>query len=128
MPWLAFSDCGGSLGKWVMKLEVRDHGNLSECSAWASFARNLPIIATALPHKLHQALLGMDRQQYREAHSAVVLAVEGFAVGSEDFSKSPFSARIRNGKKRESMRANLLPDTVPTVEWTPFSTGLKRVR
>jgi len=78
--WLALSDWGGSPGKWVMKLEVRDHENLSECSASASFARNLPIIAVAFPHKLHQALLGMDRQQYREAHSAVILVMACVAL------------------------------------------------
>ena len=42
--------------------------------------RNVPIIATALPYKLHQALLGMDRQQYREAHSAVILSMACFAL------------------------------------------------
>ena len=78
--WLALSDWAGSLGKWIMKLEVRRYATLDECSAWASIVRNLPIIAAALPHKLHQALLGMDRQQYREAHSAVILSMACVAL------------------------------------------------
>jgi uncharacterized RDD family membrane protein YckC len=78
--WLALSDWGGSLGKWITKLAVRDHETGAECSAQASMVRNLPIIATALPHKLHQALLGMDRQQYREAHSAVILLMGCLAL------------------------------------------------
>jgi len=78
--WLALSDWFGSLGKWVMKLAVRDHETGGECSAWASILRNLPFIATALPHKLHQALLGMDRQQYRETHSAVIVLMACVAL------------------------------------------------
>ncbi len=78
--WLALSDWTGSLGKWFMKLEVRDHGNLGGCSVWASFLRNLPIIATAVPQRLHQTLLGMDRQQYREAHPTVILVMAGLAL------------------------------------------------
>ena len=78
--WLALSDWGGSLGKWVMKLEVRNYENLGECSAWASIVRNLPIIAFVLPPKLHQALLGMDRQQYREAYPAVLLTMACLAL------------------------------------------------
>jgi hypothetical protein len=76
--WLAFSDSGGSLGKWALKLEVRDRDTGRECSAWASFVRNLPIIAIALPHRLHQALLGVNRQQYRDEHSAFLLGWRAF--------------------------------------------------
>lgn len=78
--WLALSDWAGSLGKRVTKLTARDHGTGGECSAWASIVRNLPIIAFVLPPKLHQALLGMDRQQYREAHPAVLLSMACLAL------------------------------------------------
>ncbi|HEX7859923.1 MAG TPA: RDD family protein [Verrucomicrobiae bacterium] len=68
--WLAFSDSGGSLGKWALKLEVRDYDTGRECSAWASVLRNLPIIAIALPYRLHRALLEVDRKKYLQDHSA----------------------------------------------------------
>jgi uncharacterized RDD family membrane protein YckC len=78
--WLALSDWGCSLGKWVTKLAVRDHATGGKCSAWASIVRNLPIITFALPHKLHQALLGMGRQQYREAHPDVIVSMACVAL------------------------------------------------
>ena len=78
--WLALSDWAGSLGKSVMKLSVHDHETGGGCSAWASMVRNLPILVSALPLKLHQALLGMDRQQYREAHPGVMLSMAGVAL------------------------------------------------
>jgi uncharacterized RDD family membrane protein YckC len=78
--WLALSDWVGSTGKWVMKLAVRDRRTVGRCSAWASIVRNTPIIAVALPHKLHQALIGMDRQQYREAHPDVSVSMACVAL------------------------------------------------
>ena len=78
--WLALSDFGGSLGKWALKLEVRNHETGGECSAWSSVVRNLPIIATALPQRLHQALLGMDRPQYVQTHTLFMFVMWCFLL------------------------------------------------
>jgi len=95
--WLAFSDWSGSPGKWIMKLEVHDRGTGGPCSAWASVLRNLPMIAFTLPHRLHQALLGMDRQEYRHAYPAVILSMGCLALITL---VAMIAVASRNGERR----------------------------
>jgi uncharacterized RDD family membrane protein YckC len=66
--WLALSDWGGSLGESVLGLKAVNRKTGRECSALESLVRNLPFIVAALPGKLHQAMLGMDRHTYSETH------------------------------------------------------------
>lgn len=77
--WLAFSDCGGSWGKGLLKLQVRNYATGGKCSAWGSVVRNLPIVLIGLPHRLHQGMLGLDRQQYREEQAGAFLTVAALA-------------------------------------------------
>ena len=78
--WLALSDWFGSPGKWMLRLEVM-RLRTAECSVSASAMRNIPIIATALPPKLHQAWLGIDRQQYIQSYTALFVVTTCLGLG-----------------------------------------------
>lgn len=72
--WLAVLDWGAtSLGKGICKLAVVDANTGGEPTLLQSIRRNLPWIVTALPLRVHQGLLGMDRATYRAEHSQLVL-------------------------------------------------------
>ena len=95
--WFALSDAGGSIGKWLTKIEARDARTGTRCSALASTLRNLPIIAVSLPLRLHQGLLDLDRETYRDLHEGFVLLMA--ALGVIVF-VTAFAMMIRNPQRR----------------------------
>lgn len=101
--WLAFSDWGGSIGKPLLRVEVRDNSTGHECSAYASVIRNLPVIVAALPARLHQALLGIERQQYVQSYQVLfllltfvglVIFIALYLAASNDHNRRHFGDRI----------------------------------
>jgi uncharacterized RDD family membrane protein YckC len=78
--WLALSDWGASIGKWITGLAVRDYRTGASCSAVASIIRNAPLVAVSLPYRLHQAVLGLDRAAYKESYFTVVAIFTALAL------------------------------------------------
>ena len=79
--WLLISDWGEvSLGKRLTGLKVCDHQTGANCTLLASVVRNLPFVAATLPHKLHQAWLGLDRRAYHEQYPGIVIAMAAVAM------------------------------------------------
>jgi uncharacterized RDD family membrane protein YckC len=66
--WFAISDWSGSLGKWCLGLDVTAGPGGGPCSLLGSALRNLPLMLLALPDRLHQAVLDMDRSTYETTH------------------------------------------------------------
>lgn len=77
--WWMTADWSGSPGKWLFGITVR--GKTEELGFVESCVRNLPIVAVNLPHRLHQALLGIDRQTYREEYAGWIIGFGVFEVG-----------------------------------------------
>lgn len=71
--WWASCDWSGSPGKWLLKLRVVPPGD--ELTLTQSVLRNLPLVAANLPHRLHQALLDVDRTTYRVEHDTMLYAL-----------------------------------------------------